>query len=249
MPPPYTRREAIPTIAGVQVDAMKPNVPLLVGQILGLFLAFALAIFLPAGTLAWPAGWAFLVLFFGFTIAVSAWLLVYNPGLLTERMTGGSGAGAKTWDRLLLLAAGIAFFGWLILMPLDAVRFRWSEVPIWAEAIGAILLLISFYLFFVTYRENSYLSPVVRVQQDRGQTVISTGPYAWVRHPMYAAFALLVAGTPLLLGSWYGLAISLVLVIIVARRAVLEERTLRAELPGYTEYAARVRYRLIPFVW
>ena len=101
----------------------------------------------------------------------------------------------------------------------------------------------------MTFRENSFLSPVVRVQEERGQTVISTGPYHYVRHPMYAAFILFVLGTTLLLGSWYGLVLGLLLVIGVARRAVMEEHTLRQELAGYDEYMTQVKYRLILGVW
>ena len=125
-----------------------------------------------------------------------------------------------------MLLTGVLFFAWLILMPLDAVRFQWSQVPVWLQVVGAMVLLGSFSLFFLTFRENSYLSPVVRIQEERGQTVVSTGPYHYVRHPMYAAFVLLVLGTPLLLGSWYGILLGLILVVMVARRAVLEERTL-----------------------
>ncbi len=228
---------------------MKVNIPLLVGQIAGTFLALGLTVFFPAGTLAWPAGWAFLLLFFGFVVSISAWLLRYNPELLTERMTGGANPGAQFWDRLFLLLMSLLFFGWLAFMPLDAVRYRWSVVPVWVQVAGAVTLLGSFYLFYLTFRENSYLSPVVRLQQDRGQTVISTGPYAFVRHPMYAAFVLFVLGTPLLLGSWYGLLPVPLMVLAVARRAVLEERLLRRELPGYDSYIAKVRYRLVPHLW
>jgi protein-S-isoprenylcysteine O-methyltransferase Ste14 len=112
-----------------------------------------------------------------------------------------------------------------------------------------ILLVTSFALFFLTFRENAYLSPAVRVQRDRDQVVVSTGPYRHVRHPMYAAFILYALGTNLLLGSWYGLLLALVLIVMVAWRAVREERTLREELPGYEEYMAEVKYRLIPHLW
>jgi protein-S-isoprenylcysteine O-methyltransferase Ste14 len=114
---------------------------------------------------------------------------------------------------------------------------------------AALLLLCSFYFFFLTFRANAYLSPAVRVQNDRGQTVISTGPYHYVRHPMYATVILFFIGTTLLLGSWYGLILGLILVVAVAVRAVQEERTLRAELPGYDAYMAQVKYRLIPYIW
>ncbi len=107
----------------------------------------------------------------------------------------------------------------------------------------------SFYVFFLTFGENSYLSPAIRVQEECGQTVVPTGPYHYVRHPMYFGFVLFVLGTTLLLGSWYGFPLGLVLVGVVSIRAVLEERTLRKELRGYDRYMAQVRYRLVPRVW
>ena len=117
------------------------------------------------------------------------------------------------------------------------------------QVVGAVTLVASFLLISLTFRENAFLSPTVRIQQERGQTVISTGPYHFVRHPMYAGGLLLFLGTPLLLGSWYGLVLVLVLIPAGAMRAVLEERVLREELPGYATYMAQVKYRLIPFVW
>ncbi|MBA3944103.1 MAG: isoprenylcysteine carboxylmethyltransferase family protein [Herpetosiphonaceae bacterium] len=222
---------------------------MLTAQIAGMFVVFALALFLAAGTIAWPAGWAFLVLFFGFTIALSLWLLRSNPGLLTERMTGIGKADQKSWDKVFFGVANVIFLAWLVLMPLDAVRFHWSHMPGWLQVVGAVLLLGSFYLFFLTFRENPYLSPAVRDQSERGQRVISTGLYHYVRHPMYATAGILMVGTTLLLGSWYGFILALLLIVAIAFRAVQEERTLREELPGYREYMRKVRYRLIPYVW
>lgn len=228
---------------------MTINVKMLAVQTIAVFLLFALALFLPAGTLAWLAGWVFLILFAGFVVAVTLWLFRYNPGLLQERMTGVGRSDQKAWDKILQAMTGVLLFAWLVIMPLDAVRFRWSLMPIWLQAVGVIILLSSFVLFFLTFRENPYLSPAVRIQQDRGQTVVSTGPYHYVRHPMYSAFVGFVLGTALLLGSWYGLLLGLILVGMVGRRAVLEERALREELNGYKAYMQRVRYRLIPHVW
>jgi len=228
---------------------MTVNLKLLAAEIAAMGLVFALALFLAAGTVAWLAGWVFLTLFFGFVVALSAWLLRSNPGLLTERMTGIGKSDQKTWDKFFYAFANVVFLVWLIVMPLDAVRFRWSHVPGALQVVGATLLLGSFYLFFLTFRENSYLSPAVRIQADRGQTVVTTGLYRYVRHPMYAAAIVFLMGTTLLLGSWYGLIVAFILVIGVALRAVQEERALRAELPGYAAYQARVRYRLIPRVW
>src|SRR5215207_667211 len=222
---------------------MQVNVKLLMGHSAVLFVLFALALFLPAGTIAWLAGWVFLgLLFFGFYLAVTVWLFQHNPGLVQERMRLGT-SDQQGWDQVLFPLIFVLFFVWLILMALDAVRFQWSQMPVWLQIVGTILLVCSFYLLFLTFRENSYLSPVVRIQEERGQTVVSTGPYHYVRHPMYAAIVIFIAGTALLLGSWYGLVLGLILVVMLVRRAVLEERTLRAELPDYAAYMAQVKYR------
>ena len=219
----------------------------LVWEVIG-FLVTALALFLPAGTIAWPAGWIDLILLYGWLL-VGIWLLLkYNPGLLEERINL-SQSNQKAWDKVFILLFYLFFFAWLVLMPLDAVRFHWSQAPLVLQVVGAVALVGSFFLISLTFRENSFLSPTVRIQEERKQTVISTGPYQYVRHPMYAGGLLLFLGTPLLLGSWYGLLLVLVMIPGGAVRAVLEERVLREELPGYDAYMARVKYRLIPYVW
>src|SRR5262245_30358771 len=116
---------------------MTVNLKLLTAQIVGMFAVFALILFLAAGTVAWPAEWAFLVLFFGFTIALSWWLLRHNPGLLTERMTGIGKRDQKTWDKLFFVVANVLFLAWLVVMPLDAVRIHWSQMPPWLQVLGA----------------------------------------------------------------------------------------------------------------
>jgi protein-S-isoprenylcysteine O-methyltransferase Ste14 len=227
---------------------MTINKLLLVGQFAFLLVIFSVPLFGAAGTFDWVPGWIFLVLFFGFTVSLTAWLYANNPGLLKERMTT-SQPDQKTWDKVFFATVFVLFVAWLTLMPLDAVRFRWSVVPVWLQIVGGVCLMASFGVFFVTFRENSFLSPMVRIQKERGQTVISSGPYRFVRHPMYAGFLLFMIGTALLLGSWLGLLAGGVLAIAVARRAVLEERMLRDELDGYDAYTTRVRYRLVPGVW
>jgi protein-S-isoprenylcysteine O-methyltransferase Ste14 len=228
---------------------MHVDVKRLVVQITGLFLVLALALFLPAGTMTWLNGWIFLALFFTFAIAIHAWLFRHNPGLLRERTRWLGTSDQPRWDKMLYAGFEVLCLAWLILISLDAGRFHWSQVPVWLQLVGAIVLVCSFYLFFLTFRENSYLSPAVRIQAERAQTVVSTGPYHYVRHPMYSAIVIFGMGTPLLLGSWYGVLFGLILVAVIAWRAVLEERTLRQELPGYAAYMAQVKYRLIPYVW
>jgi protein-S-isoprenylcysteine O-methyltransferase Ste14 len=186
--------------------------------------------------------------FFGFFLGIDVWLSRRNPGMLRERMRLGT-SDQQGWDRMLFPLLQVLLFMWLILMSLDAARFHWSRVPIWLHVVGGVVLSCSFYPLFLTFQENSYLSPVVRIQEERGQSVISTGPYRYVRHPMYSGIIIFIMGTPLLLGSWYGILFGIFPVIILARRAVLEERTLRKGLPGYSAYMANIKYRLIPYVW
>lgn len=227
---------------------MQVNVKQQVGQFAGFFVIFALALFLPAGTLAWLAGWLFLGLFFGFYLAVTIWLFRHNPGLLQERMRLAT-PDQQGWDKVLFPLLLVMPFAWLMFISLDAARFHWSAVPVWLQLVGALVLICSFYLLFLTFRENAYLSPVVRIQEERGHTVVSTGPYRYVRHPMYAAILVFVVGTSLLLGSWYGILFGLLFLAMLARRAMLEESTLRDQLPGYAAYMGQVKYRLIPYIW
>lgn len=226
---------------------MRVDAQLVVAQSVGLFLVLALALFVPAGTLTWLVGWLYLALFFGFFVSVNAWLYRHNPGLLQERLSL-SRADQKGWDKALFPLLLVWLLAWLFFISVD-VRFHWSPEPAWLQGVGVVILLCSFNLFFLAFRENSYLSTVVRVQTERGHSVISTGPYQYVRHPMYAGFLLFMIGTPLFLGSWYGVLLGLAFMMLLARRAVLEERTLRAALPGYAEYMAQVKYRLVPYVW
>jgi len=228
---------------------MKVNYLMLLGGFAQILVIFGVPLFLAAGTLTWIAGWVYLGLFMIFTVTLSLWLAKNNPGLLSERMTGIGKGDQKSWDKVWYVITFIVFVGWLAFMGFDAVRFKWSHIPLWIQAIGALMLIGSFYVFFVTFRENSFLSPAIRVQEDRGQTVITTGPYHYVRHPMYAALLLFIPGTALLLGSGFGALFGILVIIAAGWRATQEERTLRDELQGYDAYMHEVKYRLIPYVW
>lgn len=212
------------------------------------FLYMALVLFLPAGTLAWPAAWIYLILLCGWMLIGGILLLKYNPGLLAERINV-SPANQKAWDKVFILLLQVFFFVWTVLMGLDAVRFHWSRMPLALQVVGAVAMVVSFFILSLVFRENSFLSGAVRIQEERGHTVVSTGPYHYVRHPMYVGGILLFLSIPLLLGSWYGLLAILLFTPVFLVRAVLEERTLRKELPGYDAYMAQVKYRLIPHVW
>jgi len=206
-------------------------------------------LFVPAGTLAWPAGWIFLVEFGIASALITRWLRRHNPALLEERMKPLIQREQKPWDKALMAAFLILWCAWFVVMSLDAARFGWSHMPLWLQALGAIAVAVAMYVMHLIMRTNNFAVPVVRIQAERGHRVISDGPYAVVRHPMYGGTLLLIAGIPLLLGSWWGLALAPVIILLFAIRAVMEERTLMAELPGYADYAARVRYRLVPFIW
>lgn len=220
----------------------------LVVQTVLLFVVLGLVLFGAAGTLAWVPGWTFVVLYYGFSVITLAWMYRCDPGLLEERMTPFR-SGQPAWDRAFIVLLSLLIAVWFAVMPLDAERLRWSHVPAGLQAAGAAVLVASLVLFFLTFRENSYLAPSVRVQRERGQRVVSSGPYRYVRHPLYSGVALLVVGTALLLGSWIGLLLGAGIVAMVAWRAVREERTLLEGLDGYAEYLSRVRHRMVPGIW
>jgi protein-S-isoprenylcysteine O-methyltransferase Ste14 len=134
-------------------------------------------------------------------------------------------------------------------MGLDAVRFQWTVMPLWLASLGSALVAVSFWLIARVFLENTFLAPVVKIQSERGHRVVSSGPYAVVRHPLYAAALILIPSSALVLGSWCGLAFSLVLIAGLILRTLLEERELIVHLEGYSAYMQRVRYRLVPFVW
>jgi protein-S-isoprenylcysteine O-methyltransferase Ste14 len=216
-------------------------------QLLAWTVFMAVLILWPAGTLAYPGGWAFIALFTVGSIATVAWLSKHSPSLLRERMSLPVQRQQKPWDRIWLSLFMLGFCAWVIFMAWDAARTGFTAVPTWLQVLGGLAIVLEMVGVWWTFRENAFAAPVVKIQE--GQQVIDTGPYAIVRHPMYASALLLLIGLPLLLGSWIGLALSVVFIVGIAWRAVHEEHALRAELQGYADYTARVRYRFIPGVW
>ena len=202
-----------------------------------------------AGTLNWPEAWIYLALAAAMSFGGGFWLARRDPALLSERLGSLIQREQKGWDKVLMVVMLALWTGWLILMGLDAGRYHWSEIPLALQGAGLALICLGAYLVWLTLKANSYAAPVVKIQKARGHVVVTSGPYARIRHPMYAGALLFIAGVPLLLGSWWGLAAGFGLVLIIAVRAVFEERTLAAELEGYADYAARVRYRLVPYLW
>ncbi len=216
----------------------------------GLWLmAMGAILFAAAGDWAWPQGWVFLGENALTSFAVSLWLLRHDPALLASRLSSPVRRDQRPWDRVFISAASVVFVGWMVLIAVDARRFGWSHVPFWAQGLGAVLIALCMALVWQVFRFNSFAAPQVRVQADRAHRVITGGPYGVVRHPMYASAALYFLGAPLLLGSWWGLVLAPLLTAGLGARAVGEERVLRRELPGYADYASRVRFRLAPGIW
>lgn len=206
-------------------------------------------LFTSAGTIRWAEAWWLLALYAFAGTAVMLWLAKKDPALLAARMNVKAQEGQPLWDRLVLLSARLIYWSWLILMGLDGGRFHWSNLPDWSVWAGRAAFLLGIWGIYRVFRENSFGAPVVRIQSERGHRVISTGPYAIVRHPMYAASLFLLVGWALALGSAWGALGALFIEFLIALRIRGEEQVLREGLPGYVEYAQKVRYRLIPYVW
>jgi protein-S-isoprenylcysteine O-methyltransferase Ste14 len=199
-----------------------------------------------AGTVRYWHAWVYLALFFALSAVITADLLRHDPTLLRRRMKGGPTAEERPLQRVIMLGASLGFVSLLVVPALD-FRQGWSSVPVTGVAIGDVLFTIGFGFIGRVYRENTYSSATVEVTAD--QQVIDTGPYAIVRHPMYASASLYLIGTPLALGSYWGfLGLAFMLPFLVWR-LLDEERLLARELSGYAAYQARVRYRLIPGLW
>jgi protein-S-isoprenylcysteine O-methyltransferase Ste14 len=209
----------------------------------------AVLLFGAAGTVNWPEGWIYLVLVSGLGLASGLVIARHDPALLEERLGSPVQKQQKGWDKILLSAFFALWILQYVVAGFDAVRFRLSDMPIWLETLGAAGIVVGLYIFHVVMRANTFAAPVVKIQTERKHRVISSGPYAYVRHPMYGGAIALILGTGFLLGSWWAVGLGVVLIALLAARAVLEENTLMRELDGYDAYARRVRYRLIPGIW
>jgi len=207
----------------------------------------ALVLFLPAGTWRWPAAWVFIGLYLAFAIPVGAWLLRTNPALLAERFDWAKRA-PKKWDRVLMAVYTPVYVAVYALAGLD-VRLGWSDVPTVLRAVAFGPMAAFYVLLALVLRENAFLSRAVEVHPESGHRAVTTGPYAVVRHPMYAGYIVWLLATPVALGSVPALVPAALIAIGMVVRTVLEDRTLHAELPGYPEYAAKVRWRLLPHVF
>jgi protein-S-isoprenylcysteine O-methyltransferase Ste14 len=205
-----------------------------------------LLLFVPAGTIRYWQAWVYIGIYVTASFLITLYLAKRDPALLRRRMRGGPTAEKRKPQRAAMLLASLAFIAAMAVPALDH-RFGWSRVPIYAVILGECLTSLWLVAMFLVLRENTFSAATVQIAE--GQRVISTGPYAIVRHPLYAVGMFSFIGTPLALGSWWGLLAVLLALPALIWRLVDEERLLRSSLPGYTEYAERVRYKLIPGVF
>lgn len=210
------------------------------------FAVFAIIIFVPAGTLAYWQGWAFILVFALSTNIIGIYLALYDPALLARRKKVGPMAETRPLQKIVISLCIMVFLAVLVLSPLDW-RFGWSQMPIWICVLGDALVAFGLMIDLRVFRENSYGASTI--EKMEGQKVIATGPYALVRHPMYVGVLIMAFGVPLALGSWWGLLLALLTLPLLILRIVDEEKMLRSELKGYDAYARGVRYRLVPGVW
>jgi protein-S-isoprenylcysteine O-methyltransferase Ste14 len=206
----------------------------------------AALLFVPAGTLDYWQAYVFMAVFVSGSAAITAYLAIKDSKLLERRMNVGPMAEKEPTQKIIMAFILLGFIALLVVPALDH-RFVWSSVPPWVSAIGDILVALGFVLLYFVISENSYAASTIQIAE--GQTVISTGPYAVVRHPMYAGVLPVLIGTPLALGSWSGLGALSFFMPALIWRLLDEERFLHKNLPGYTEYTRKVRYRLVPCIW
>ena len=216
------------------------------GSLVILFFVTAALLFLPAGTILYWQGWAYLAVFFGASSLITLYLAKNDPALLKRRLSGGPWAEKERAQKIIMAFTSIGFIALIVVPALD-FRFGWSAVPLPVVAAGDVLVAIGYVIIFLVYKENTFTSATIEVAED--QKVISTGPYALVRHPMYAGGVLYLLGTPLALGSWWGLVPFAATLPFLIWRLFDEEAFLGRNLPGYAEYRNKVPFRLLPGVW
>ncbi|MCL4559135.1 MAG: isoprenylcysteine carboxylmethyltransferase family protein [Chloroflexi bacterium] len=205
------------------------------------------ALFWPAGRLGWWQAWAALAVMLAWTLATAVIIFRFDPALLAERL--GPRRGAKKWDARIVGALGPITFLRYIVAGLDQ-RYSWSgSFPLAAQIAALLVCAAGYALFTWATASNAFFSQVVRIQTDRAQTVVTGGPYRFLRHPAYLGAVLYEICVPILLGSWWALLVSTLSAGLLLVRTALEDRTLRLELAGYAGYARQVRYRLLPGVW
>jgi protein-S-isoprenylcysteine O-methyltransferase Ste14 len=211
--------------------------------------SMAATLFLSAGTFFWFRAWVFIAFFVIYFIIWVSWGLRNDPDLLMERAQAmDKDNKGKSWDKTIVKANLLASFAVYIVAGLD-VRFHWSSMNTDLQWVGVALLLLGYVLPQLALSNNPFASGVVRIQKDRGHKVSTGGPYKFIRHPMYLGSLLADFGTPLFFGSYWALIPGTVMALLFLYRTAREDQTLQDELPGYKEYAQKVRYRLLPGIW
>jgi len=209
-------------------------------------LLLAALLFVPAGTFAYWQAWLFLATFFSSSVALGVYFAKHDPALLERRIKAGPAAEQEPAQKMII---ALLIAGFMLVLVVAGLDYRWhgATVPLWLVILSDVGIIASFAVFFIVMKQNSYAASTIRVEP--GQPVISTGLYGVVRHPMYSGALLLAVCMPLALGSLWSLLLLIALVPVLAWRLLDEERVLKRDLAGYEAYCARVRYRLIPFVW
>jgi len=222
----------------------------LILQTVGTFLigviALGVLLFLPAGTLNYWQAWVFIVVFLIAVNGIGVYLSIKDPALLERRKNIGPAAEQSTTQKIIISLGILGNIALLVFCALDH-RFGWSQMPGSVSLAGDMLVALGLFIDLLVFRENSYGASNIRIEE--AQTVTSTGPYALIRHPMYAGVLVMLIGVPLALGSWWGLAILALIIPGLMWRILDEEKILEKDLTGYKEYEQKVRYRLIPYLW
>jgi len=216
------------------------------GGLAALVLVMGFLLFIAAGTLDYWQAWTFLAVYVAASLAITLYLIKNDPALLARRMRGGPFAETEPTQKIIMSITSFAFIGLIVLPAIDH-RLHWSQMSTYAALAGDALVLLGWLGIFFVFRENSFSSATIQLAEN--QTVISSGPYAWVRHPMYAAALVMLLGVPISLGSWWSALIVVAILPALIWRLLDEERFLVRNLAGYADYQARVRYRLLPLIW
>ena len=211
-----------------------------------LMLILGICMFLPAGSLNFWQAWVYLGVWAACVIPITLYLFKHDLKLLTSRLSVGPTAETQASQKIIQSLASLFFICLFIVPGLD-FRLHWSNVPVALEIVSDGMVTLGFWVVFLVFRENTYTSAVIEVSAE--QQVISSGPYRFVRHPMYAGALFLLAFTPFALGSWVALPFFLPMLFVISARLLSEEKFLNENLKGYKEYCTKVRYHLVPFVW
>ena len=209
-------------------------------------LVMAALSFVFAGTLDYWQAWTFLAVYFALSLALTLYLMKKDPKLLQRRMSGGPVAEKEPIQKIIMSFTSLGFIGLLIIPALDH-RFAWSHISSYTVLTGDVLVVFGWLAIFFVFRENTFTSATIELAPD--QRVVSTGPYALVRHPMYGGGLVMLLGIPIALGSAWGLLIVVAMIPALIWRLFDEEKFLARNLPGYVEYQNKTHYRLIPLVW